>query len=170
MSNNYLTPHDAFTAVLRASGISTGNGLLDFDWTNQPYYEEAPETMYQTLDGKLAPFVVFSINPSTVEWQFENTYIESYDIEVKVTATEDLIGKVSSPYYLPTKSIVAYLDTLNAPEILGSSLFQVIYFARQSYQIVKEDARGPDTARIWTAKANYKMQLSLNQPLPNRVP
>lgn len=170
---NYLNFHEAIVGLIRGSGISTGVPGADFDWNNQPYYREAPEMMPTSpIDGKLIPFVWYDLLASTKQDNIGMTgsaYTETYELQVKVSASPDDVNRLSTPYGDPKRSLLAFLDSIQDPANFASNYFDVTEFERTSYEIELDQQRGPDTARVYVGKGTFKVVLTVNYPPANRV-
>ena len=156
------TLHASIVALLQASGSGAGKIVWGTATTpGSPYYREAPEPQPKF------PFVVFDIEASTDEDQFEGAYIESYVVTVKVyvssttgLALPPALGLLTSPYQMPVNSIIAYLTQFSTtPHKIPADAFQVIDWTRYSYEVQKEDSREPSGGRLWVGVAKFSCRV-----------
>lgn len=143
------TIQESITDILRNSLVP----VINWGTAASPYYQEAPEP------PPTFPFVVFDIRESTVERQFEDAYVEQYQMVLSVLGTESQIQASLSPYH--SSSIFYYLEgLLNTPEQFDSDWFRCLLFQRMSWLLTKEDLRAPSGERVWRAEANYTIEVT----------
>lgn len=163
-------PHDLVVNALRTSNIPP------FSWGEMPYYEEVQEGQYQF------PFCTYFFPESEPQLSTEDGYAEMWDFEVVVVSQVPPLGAggfdistLSSPSGDPTKSVIAYMDSfMRNPWALAPGAtpvqqsptvsFTVNGLIRKSYAITREEMRGPNTMRVYKAKATYRMQTSATIP------
>lgn len=140
------TLQDSIVDVLRNSlvpAITWGN-------TASPFYLEAPEP------PPSFPFVVFAVDESEVQRQFEETYMEVYPVKISVFGQEGHIAGSLSPYH--SNSVFSYLEgLLTTPEEFDGDNFKCVSFDRLNWVLDFEDVRGPAGDRVWRATANYQV-------------
>jgi hypothetical protein len=149
-------PQDAITSFLRQGGAQ---GISGIAWGSNasPCYQEAPETPLLAF-----PYVVYDIDPSTLNHTFEALYEEQYVVTVKVVGLEAHIQSVMLPYV--AGSVFDLLDSVrNSPDQLSGQSFKCIKFTREDWRLYKETiARGPTTERVWISEAKYDYWTNYN--------
>lgn len=177
----YITPHQAFVAVLRASGLSVATipdpPERDYDWRWQPYYKDAKEPQ------PAFPFVVYDIpNSNGPEHTFGDSYPELLNVEVKVVGVNPWIHYLGSPWGDPQSSVMAFLDSLSdQPFVFNGARYICCRFIRKDWELVEDDTRQPDPlpgqpqgqaapvyGNVYVARANYEMEIGATYPTRTR--
>jgi hypothetical protein len=157
------TLHASIVALMQASGSGAGKIVWGTATTpGSPYYKEAPEPQPKF------PFIVFDVEPSNTEDQYEEAYVENYNVEVKVyvssttgLALPPALGLLTSPYQIPKNSVIAYLDGFNnSANMIPADTFQIFDWNRESYEVRKEESRDPSGGRLWIGVGKYSCRVS----------
>ena len=146
-----LSPHEAVRQILKASNIPL------FDWTQGPWYQEVPIAWNEKF-----PLCVFDIEESDVESTFEKDYLEKFVVKVMVSALQQDIFRVASPYGDARFSITTYLDRFwDFPDsVLSGENFICNSWQRTGWVVKKDDIRGPDTNRVHISTSTYSMKVT----------
>ncbi len=158
----------SFTQTMQAAGLA---GVVWGSATapGSPYYRLVPEPdqIVNVPSESPFPFVVFDMKVRTKEWQFEKSYVETYDVVVDVYGLESHVGAIMSPY--TPGSVLYWLNGLcTNPGQLNGDTFGITGFNTGEWELsYDETARAPGLViggqRILKATMPAEAMLVFNQ-------
>lgn len=160
MSSNAVSFQQAFTAVLRASGV---NGVAWGEGAS-PFYVDAPEP------PPPFPYVVFRIEQSSVVHTQDNPYTETLTVAVMVVGSQgDVDPLMAVQANLATDSVFVFLDSLrgtralpDGPEVFSGRNFNCQSFARTGYVFEELPDRDEVGSRVYQATGTYEAVIVVN--------
>ncbi len=170
MPNSYRGPHDAITAILRASAV------VGVDWGDRasPWYEQVPEP------PPAFPYVAYRIDPSSISHNLDtpgennvSAYVEKFVVTVEVVALRNDIINLASPYV--DGSITRFLDAYAHAEMweqLDGVNYYCMKFTRADGWVIHQDPSLRDShdnllvggSRVWKAEIPYDFWVSAAYP------
>lgn len=160
MSSDAVSFQQAFTAVMRASGV---NGVAWGEGAS-PFFVDANEP------PPAFPYVVFRIEQSSVVHTQDDPYTETLSVAVMVVGSQgDCDPLMAVQANLPTDSVFVFLDKFrgtralpDGPTAFSGRNFDCQSFERTGYLFEELPERDEVGARVYQATGTYEVVIVVN--------